>query len=143
MDAFRICLLKQSSLFGFPNKRILIILFSFSLKMLASIVAIRNFNNITRKHINKPCVFCFNVILFKPKTFQAHFCRKQTLLPDIQLVKSRLFPAQQINVKKVLNVCSVRKPFFCKIDCFQQKNLQTDTSQSTLNRKTESTTLKN
>ena len=40
MDAFRVCLLKRSSLFGFPNKRMLIILFSFSIKIVASIVAI-------------------------------------------------------------------------------------------------------
>ena len=40
MDVFRICLLKPSSLFGFQNKRMLIILFPLSIKILASIVAI-------------------------------------------------------------------------------------------------------
>ena len=40
IDAFSIALLKEFSLFGFPNKRVLTILSSFSVKMFASIVAI-------------------------------------------------------------------------------------------------------
>ena len=39
-DAFSIALLKEFSLFGFPNKRVWTILTSFSVKMFASIVAI-------------------------------------------------------------------------------------------------------
>ena len=40
IDAFRIALLKEFSLFSFPNKRVLTILSSFSVKILESIVAI-------------------------------------------------------------------------------------------------------
>ena len=37
IDASRIALLKEFSLFGFPNKRVLTILSSFSVKILESI----------------------------------------------------------------------------------------------------------
>ena len=40
IDAFSIALLKEFSLFGFPNKRVLTILSSFPVKIFASIAAI-------------------------------------------------------------------------------------------------------
>ena len=40
IDAFSLALLKEFSQFGLPNKRVLTILSSFSVKMFASVVAI-------------------------------------------------------------------------------------------------------
>ena len=57
------------------------------------------------------------MVALKTKTFQAHFVKKKTHLPVIQLVKTCLFPVQLINVKNmfnVFNVCSVRNHFFLK-----------------------------
>ena len=72
-------------------------------------LAVRNFNDITRKHINIPCVFYFYVFSLKTKIFQTYFCIKQTLLPVIKLTKTCVFPVQN-----VFNVCSVRNHFFVK-----------------------------
>ena len=86
--------------------------------IIASQLAIRNFNDITRKHMDTPCVFfIFTWFSLKAKRFQQHFCKKQTLFPVVQLVKTCLFPVHLINVKNVfnlLNVYSVRNHFYVK-----------------------------
>ena len=55
-------------------------------------------------------LFIFTWFSLKIKTFQGQFCRKQTLLPAIQHVKTCLFAVQLIHVKNVLlfNVLSLR-----------------------------------
>ena len=52
-------------------------------------------------HVNVPCIcicfFVFTWFSLKPRTFQAHICRKETL---VLVYKRRLFLIQFINVKK-------------------------------------------
>ena len=67
IDAFSIALLKEFSQFGLPNKRVLTVLSSFSVKMFASIVAILSkgdIMNITSALLCKEWVKQF-VFLFK------------------------------------------------------------------------------
>ena len=91
----------------------------------ASQSPIRTFNDITGKHMNSPSVvFIFPWFSLKTNTFQAHFCRKQTLSFDILLVKTFFFPALLINVNNIFNVfpmCSLRKHFYVKKIVFNGK----------------------
>ena len=68
--------------------------------------------------MNTPCFFfIFTWFSLEAKTFQAHLCKKQTILPVIQFVKKIPFPVKLMkvtNMLKVFNVCSVRNHFSVK-----------------------------
>ena len=60
-------------------------------------LAIKNFDDVTGKHINTSCFFVFAWFSLKLKAFQGHTCRKQTLLPVCE--KDMLF-FLVVNIKK-------------------------------------------
>ena len=86
--------------------------------------------------MNAPCFFYFYVLFLKNQNISSTFLQRKTL-PVIQLLKTCVSPLKLINIKNVYNVCPVSK-----INCFQRKNLHTDTNQSTLNKMIKGTTLR-
>ena len=74
--------------------------------------------------MNTPCVLYFYVVFFKNKRFQAHFCKKKTLLSVIELLKICLFPVELFHVKNVFhafNLWSERNDFYVKQIVFNRK----------------------
>ena len=72
---------------------------------------------ISQKNIWIHPAFLDYVIFLKKQTFQAHFCKKQTLFQVVQLVKTCPFHVQLINIKNVFsvfNICSVKDHFYVK-----------------------------